>query len=264
MILSTIAFVQIALSVIVRIVFLFLKTGSKARELIPHALSLAAAVLLFATTVLRSIEMRFIAVTNLFESLVLFSGFILVILFVFIKRLASKSFPLVTLGCTIVALGLLAIASSPVAPKEVLPPVPALRSVWLQLHVVFAFIGEAFFAVSFIAACLYFLTKSEDGKAKADSIIYTSIGIGYPIYTIGALIFGAIWAQTAWGRFWGWDNKEVWALVTWLVYTVYLHVRLIMKKRGNVTAAIAVIGFIVTLFTLFGVNFLLRGLHSYT
>lgn len=96
-----------------------------------------------------------------------------------------------------------------------------------------------------------------------DRIVYTSIGIGYPIYTAGALIFGAVWAQYAWGSYWSWDPKETWALITWLVYTGYLHTRLVKKWRGNMTALLSIVGFAFTMFTFFGVNYLLSGLHSY-
>jgi ABC-type transport system involved in cytochrome c biogenesis permease subunit len=246
----------------VQIVFLFLRKSDS--DIVSRYLLLAASGLLFATIVVRSILISFVAVTNMFESLTLLSAVLLLILFLYGQFSRSPIPPLVQLGATLVALCFLAIASSPVIPKDVLPPVPALRSAWLVLHVVFAFIGEAFFAVSCAAACVYFLARDADAKERADRVVYTSIGIGYPIYAIGALIFGAIWAQVAWGSFWSWDAKEIWALVTCLVYTIYLHVRLVMKKKGPVSSLVAIIGFLVTLFTLFGVNYLLYGLHSYT
>lgn len=80
---------------------------------------------------------------------------------------------------------------------------------------------------------------------------------------MGALIFGAIWAESAWGSYWSWDPKETWALVTWIVYTLYLHVRLIMKRSDRIVALISVVGFVFTIFTFLGVNYLLSGLHSY-
>ena len=161
------------------------------------------------------------------------------------------------------ALILLAIASSPIAPQDIQPPVPALQSSWLVLHVTFAFIGEAFFAVGFITAIYYLVLKDEDKKKEVDRILYTTIAIGYPIFTAGALIFGAIWAEAAWGSYWSWDPKETWALITWLIYTAYLHSRLVKKLRGNISAILAIIGFLFTMFTFFGVNYLLSGLHSY-
>ncbi|MBQ2592468.1 MAG: c-type cytochrome biogenesis protein CcsB [Candidatus Riflebacteria bacterium] len=96
-----------------------------------------------------------------------------------------------------------------------------------------------------------------------DNLTYRAIALGYPLYTVGGLVFGMIWANKAWGRYWGWDPKETWALVTFLVYSVYLHVRLSRGWSGIWTACLAVAGFSVTLFTLFAVNFLISGLHSY-
>jgi ABC-type transport system involved in cytochrome c biogenesis permease subunit len=96
-----------------------------------------------------------------------------------------------------------------------------------------------------------------------EEISYRAIAIGFPIFTLGALIFAMIWAQIAWSRFWGWDPKEVWALVTWLFYSVYLHLRLSRGWQGTRSAWLAVIGFLVVMFTLIGVNLVIAGLHSY-
>jgi ABC-type transport system involved in cytochrome c biogenesis permease subunit len=96
-----------------------------------------------------------------------------------------------------------------------------------------------------------------------DEISYRAIAIGYPIFTLGALIFAMIWADKAWGRFWGWDPKEVWALITWLFYAVFLHLRLSKGWQGKKSAWLAVIGFVVVMFTLIGVNLVIAGLHSY-
>jgi ABC-type transport system involved in cytochrome c biogenesis permease subunit len=169
----------------------------------------------------------------------------------------------VLFGGTVVALALLAASSSPLFPKDLQPPIPALQSAWLVLHVTLAFVGESFFVVSFVAAIIYLLVRDEEKRKGIDRIIYTAIGIGYPIFTAGALIFGAIWAQTAWGRYWSWDPKETWALITWLIYTAYLHTRFVKRLRGRVSAILAVVGFAATIFTFFGVNYLLSGLHSY-
>jgi ABC-type transport system involved in cytochrome c biogenesis permease subunit len=96
-----------------------------------------------------------------------------------------------------------------------------------------------------------------------DEITYRAIAIGFPIFTLGALIFAMIWAQIAWNRFWGWDPKEVWALITWLFYSAYLHLRLGRGWTGQRSAWMAVIGFVVVMFTLIGVNLIIAGLHSY-
>ncbi len=96
-----------------------------------------------------------------------------------------------------------------------------------------------------------------------DEISYRSIAIGYPIFILGALIFAMIWASQAWGRFWAFDPKETWALITFLFYTWYLHLRLSKGWHGSKSSWLAVIGFLIVLFTLIGVNLVLAGLHSY-
>ena len=96
-----------------------------------------------------------------------------------------------------------------------------------------------------------------------DEISYRAIAIGFPIFTLGALIFAMIWAAEAWGRFWGWDPKEVWALITWLFYSAYLHLRLSRSWHGRRSSWMSVIGFIIVMFTLVGVNLVIAGLHSY-
>jgi cytochrome c-type biogenesis protein CcsB len=96
-----------------------------------------------------------------------------------------------------------------------------------------------------------------------DEITYKSISIGFPIFTLGGLIFGAIWADQAWGTYWGWDPKETWSLITWLVYAFFLHSRLLRGWKGKKVAIVAVVGFIAVIFTYLGVNLLLSGLHAY-
>jgi ABC-type transport system involved in cytochrome c biogenesis permease subunit len=259
---ATIALISIALAAVLQAGFLLRRENR--RDPVSHWLLAAAAALLFATLVERSIRISFIAVTNTYESLLFFSGAICAVLFAL--RMVPKTrglSPFVQFGATIVGLALLMISSSPLAPRDIVPPIPALKSFWLVLHVTFSFIGEAFFVVSFVAAIVYLGARKEDRRAEMDRLMATSIGIGYPVFTAGALVFGAIWAQTAWGAWWSWDPKETWALITWLIYTAYLHTRLVRRLRGTASAVLAIVGFIATVFTFFGVNFLLSGLHSY-
>ncbi|MCL6571208.1 MAG: c-type cytochrome biogenesis protein CcsB [Bacillus sp. (in: Bacteria)] len=96
-----------------------------------------------------------------------------------------------------------------------------------------------------------------------DEISYRSVLIGFPVFTLGALIFAMIWAQLAWSRFWGWDPKEVWALITWLFYAAFLHLRLSKGWHGEKSAWLAVIGFVIIMFNLVAVNLVIAGLHSY-
>ncbi|MEW6003174.1 MAG: c-type cytochrome biogenesis protein CcsB [Nitrospirota bacterium] len=107
------------------------------------------------------------------------------------------------------------------------------------------------------------LEKFTISAETLDDITYKSIAIGFPIFTLGGLIFGAIWADQAWGTYWGWDPKETWSLITWFIYAFYLHSRFIRGWRGNKVAIVAVFGFAAVIFTYLGVNLLLSGLHSY-
>lgn len=259
--LPTLAFALILAAAAVQGAYLFRRDG----KLDPASqwLLLAAFLALAAATVARSLAMGFPALTGTFESLVFFSAIVCLLAWAYRLQGRLAFLPLVQFGATIVALALLAITSSPIAPKEILPPIPALRSGWLLLHVSLSFIGEAFFVAAFVASLAFLASRDASKKVGYDRITYTAIAAGYPIFTAGALVFGAIWAEQAWGRWWSWDPKEIWALVTWLTYTAYLHLRLVMKRKDALPSIVAVLGFLCALFTFFGVNFLLRGLHSY-
>lgn len=146
---------------------------------------------------------------------------------------------------------------------------PALRSVWLVFHVSTAIIAYASFAMSFVFSILYLLRERQKtlghidlpASEVLDRGAYTLSLIGLPFLTI-MLVTGAVWAEYAWGRFWSWDPKETWALITWLIYAAYLHIRL-RNVSGRRAAILNVVGFAAVLFTFFGVSYLLPGLHSY-
>lgn len=113
-----------------------------------------------------------------------------------------------------------------------------------------------------IGEILHPLTKKMNGDLL-DEISYRSVLIGFPVFSLGALVFAMIWAQIAWSRFWGWDPKEVWALVTWLFYAAFLHLRISRGWHGEKSAWLAVIGFAIIMFNLVFVNLVIAGLHSY-
>ena len=107
------------------------------------------------------------------------------------------------------------------------------------------------------------LEKFTISAESLDEITYKSIAVGFPIFTIGGLIFGAVWADQAWGTYWSWDPKETWSLITWFIYAFYLHSRFVRGWKGQKVAIVAVLGFTAVIFTYLGVNLLLSGLHSY-
>lgn len=96
-----------------------------------------------------------------------------------------------------------------------------------------------------------------------DEVSYRGIAVGFPLFTLGGLVFAMIWAQKAWGAYWQWDPKETWALITWLFYSGYLHMRIVRGWEGRPAAWVSALGFVIVLFTLVGVNLLISGLHSY-
>jgi ABC-type transport system involved in cytochrome c biogenesis permease subunit len=259
--LATMALSFFVLTSLIQIVHAFLK--QRKNELLSPLLQIAGVVSLFLALMLRSRAIGFFALTSMYESLSFYAMALCAILVVyrFQKRIVYK--PFLALLSNLMVIILLMVASSPLFLKEALPPIPALRSNWLVAHVGFSFIGEAFFLVGCITALVFLCTKDDEQRLEYDRLTYTAISIGYVFFTAGALVFGSIWAEQAWGRFWSWDPKETWALVSWLIYTVYLHVRLIRNNKGSLPAIISVVGFLLTVFTFFGVNFLLPGLHRY-
>ena len=156
-----------------------------------------------------------------------------------------------------------------------------LRSYWLSIHVSAAIISSGVLTVGSSAAALYLVRTRYDARVGAgrspgiagvgrmlpapdvlDRTAYRVLAFAFPIWTF-AIIAGAIWAESAWGRYWGWDPKETWAFITWVIYAGYLHARSTAGWRGRRAAWIAVVGFATFLFNFFGVNIFVIGLHSY-
>jgi len=196
----------------------------------------------------------------MFESMS-FLAWAILLAFLIIDR--KYKIPRIGAYILLIVIGIVALASTPLMPKEATPLVPALQSYWLWLHVSVTMLGEAFFAVAFIASIMYLTAKEPEKKDKMDSVGYRCVAVGFPLFTLGGLIFGMVWAYKAWGTYWSWDPKEVWSLITWIVFALYLHTRIVMGWKGKRSAIIALIGFLAALFTYFGVNYLLAGLHSY-
>lgn len=152
---------------------------------------------------------------------------------------------------------------------------PVLKSPWLTFHVLTAILAYGAFAVSFGLALMYLLKTRFSSESNPtgilsrfpeldvlDALSYKVIIFAFPLLTL-VIITGAIWANYAWGTYWSWDPKETWSLITWIIYAAYLHARLTYGWKGKRAAWLAVLGFAAVLFTFFGVNYLLSGLHSY-
>lgn len=148
------------------------------------------------------------------------------------------------------------------------PLVPALQSYWMKVHVPANFIGYGAFSLAAMVATAYLLVNRGILASRLpslevlDDVMYKAIAIGFAFFTI-ATILGAMWAAEAWGGYWSWDPKETWALIVWLNYAAWLHLRLVKGLRGPVLAWWALVGLLVTTFAFLGVNMFLSGLHSY-
>jgi cytochrome c-type biogenesis protein CcsB len=216
-----------------------------------------------------------IPVSNLYEVFILFA-IITSILYLFYERRYQTR-----------ALGgfVLLVISSAVAfqlwytferhAHEIQPLVPALQSYWMKIHVPANFVGYGAFAMAAMIGVAYLLKSWRQSvkpegilattlpeMAVMDDLMYKSIALGFAFFTL-ATILGALWAAEAWGGYWSWDPKETWALIVWLNYAAWLHMRMTKGWHGRPMAWWAVIGLFVTIFAFLGVNMFLSGLHSY-
>ncbi len=213
----------------------------------------------------------YVPLSNMYESLIFFSWTIVLIYLILELKYRQR-----VIGVFVTPFAFLAIALTSIIPgidAKITPLVPALQSNWLTIHVTTCFFGYASFAVSFGISILYLIRDGQGGQKEAsskwlpttpvlDEINYKSIVIGFPMLTLG-IVTGAAWANYAWGTYWSWDPKETWSLITWFVYAAFLHARFTRDWRGRKAAVLSIIGFVAVLFTYFGVNYLLSGLHSY-
>lgn len=159
----------------------------------------------------------------------------------------------------------LLISYAALQPQEITELMPALRSGWFALHIGSAVLSYAAFALAACMGIRYLaLQKRADDKhlRQMDNLSYRLISFGFLMLSV-TLLTGCVWAEQAWSTFWSWDPKEVWALITWIVYAIYLHQRIRMKWRGGRMAWFAVFAFAFVMFTFAGVNKLMSGLHSY-
>jgi len=208
--------------------------------------------------------------SNMYESLVFFSWTIAA-LYVFVELKYKESI----IGVFVSPLIFLSIAYASFDPSitsKITPLIPALKSNWLIAHVITCFLGYAGFALAFGFSFMYFIKPKDPGTKSLfaklpdwdtiDELTYQMIVFGFLFLTIG-IITGAVWANSAWGKYWSWDPKETWSLITWFIYAIFLHLRLMRGWYGKDLAIVSIIGFLGVLFTYFGVNFLLSGLHSY-
>ena len=246
------------------------KPGSQVMAAAPRsALSfttriLTALTLMFITLsiVFRAIQTGHGPFSNMYEFALAFAGGIVIMGILFEWRYKTTAVKNVAL---IVALLLLIFATVQHAKPE--PLVPALQqSLLLSVHVASAVVAYGTLTIGFGAAILFLIQNRRNSpwlpdKEVLDTMSYQSVVIGFPFLTL-TIVLGALWADIAWGRYWGWDPKETASFVTWLLYAAYTHARLMRGWRGTKTAILLIVGFAAILLTFFG-NYIFAGLHAY-
>ena len=209
-----------------------------------------------------------IPVSNLYEVFILFSLITAMFYLYYEQHYATRqlgAFVMLVISAAVVFLMWYTVTRDA---AEIQPLVPALQSWWMKIHVPANFIGYGTFALSAMVASAYLLKSSGylvdrlPSLEVLDDVMYKAISVGFAFFTV-ATILGALWAAEAWGGYWSWDPKETWALIVWLNYAAWLHMRLMTGLRGRVAAWWALVGLLVTTFAFLGVNMFLSGLHSY-
>ena len=209
--------------------------------------------------------------SNMYESLVFFAWSI-VLLYLVVEFIYKNKI----IGAFAIPFAFASMAYASLSPEfsnRITPLVPALQSNWLIAHVFTCFIGYAAFAVACGTGIMYLVKMRDKGDPKSllatlpplkviDDITHKIILFGF-IWLSAGIISGAVWANSAWGTYWSWDPKETWSLITWFIYASALHARFTRGWGGKRIAWISILGFLAVIFTYYGVNFLLSGLHSY-
>ncbi|MBC8414619.1 MAG: c-type cytochrome biogenesis protein CcsB [Nitrospira sp.] len=221
--------------------------------------------------IIRFYEGGHIPVTTMHESASFFSWCLLILFFFHDFR-----YKLGLLSSFIMPIVFLLMFSSAAFPREVNESIgPMLQSYWFGIHVIFAFLGDAAFAMAAGIGMMYLLQERHLKSKKLDGIFqklpnlqvldeinYHLITLGFPLLTL-AMITGVMWANSAWGSYWRWDPKEVWSLITWLIYALVLHLRITIGWRGKKAAILSIVGFAIVIFAFFGVTLLLEGQHTF-
>ncbi|HKJ95374.1 MAG TPA: c-type cytochrome biogenesis protein CcsB [Gammaproteobacteria bacterium] len=213
-----------------------------------------------------------IPVSNLYEVFILFSVITSLIYLYFERSAGTRTMGAFVLTVISAAVGFLLWYQFARHASGIEPLVPALQSYWMKIHVPANFIGYGSFSMAAMLGVAYLIRDGapEDGAIaarlpsleKLDDVMYRAISLGFAFFTV-ATILGSLWAAEAWGGYWSWDPKETWALIVWLNYAAWLHMRFTKGMRGRPMAWWAVVGLAVTTFAFLGVNIFLSGLHSY-
>ena len=247
--------------------FVFIAARKETLSRIAVIVQAAGFLLHTAALVCRGIGAGRLPLTNQYEFATSFAWGLCLVSLIFVIRFR---FPV--LGAFASPVMFLVIGYAAMQSREVHELMPALRSKWLGFHVSTAIIAYGSFGVSFVLAVIFllrdrmteggFLDQHIPDREMLDIISYRSISLGLLFLTF-TILTGAIWAERAWGSYWSWDPKETWSLITWIIYAIYLHLRIRRGYEGRAAAVFAAAGFVCVLFTYIGVNTFLPGVHSY-
>lgn len=239
----------------------FYLAGLKLRQekilILGTAAAITGAAANLAALIARTILSGRLPLTDGYEFLLSFT-FITVLLYLIYEKMSSNKSGG---GILMFIAALLLLTVNLLMPEQhgnISPLMPALKSPWLTSHVLTAVIAYSAFALG-AALAIVQLVKKENSD---DINVYRTVAGGFVMLSI-SIVLGGIWAEQAWGTYWSWDPKETWALVTWIIYAIYLHIYRKQGWKGNNANIMVISGFILVLFTFFGVNYLLAGLHSY-
>jgi cytochrome c-type biogenesis protein CcsB len=239
------------------------------------AMGMAGLMVRWRESYLLGADIGHIPVSNLYEVFILFSIITALLYLFYEQRYKTRSLGGFVMLVVSAAVGFLLWYTFDRHADEIQPLVPALNSYWMKIHVPANFIGYGAFSLAAMVGVVYLLRDRADAKNPQgllaqrlpnldmlDNVMHKAIALGFAFFTL-ATILGALWAAEAWGGYWSWDPKETWALIVWLNYAAWLHMRLTKGWSGAPMAWWALIGFFVTLFAFLGVNMFLSGLHSY-
>nr|YP_010951706.1 Cytochrome c biogenesis protein [Laurencia elata]WMP12645.1 Cytochrome c biogenesis protein [Laurencia elata] len=274
---------------------------NKTLDKIINTLTIQVNLSLGSCLLIRWIKYNYFPLSNLYESLIFLAWCLTIVGLITNKKTNNRVLIAVISPISLLIVAFISFCL-PEDMKKAAPLVPALQSNWLMMHVTIMMLSYAVLITGSLLSTLFLIismgkkvktygssytnsnkiimeyksepirTKINNNQIEAkhnmnllqaiDNLSYRTIGFGFPLLTIG-IISGAVWANEAWGTYWSWDPKETWALITWIVFAVYLHTRINQKLTGQIPSIIGSIGFVVIWLCYLGVNFLSKGLHSY-
>jgi len=248
----------------------FFLTQKVGQRRIGRVIFTAAFVLHTGNIIARAIETGHTPITSHHETVTFFAWSVACCYLSFRWRYTVKNLG-IFVSMFVLALMLVAAFSS----RSAIPLPPALQSLWLPVHASITLFADGFLAIACIGGIMYLLQEREIKKKRfglfysrlpsleaLDKLNHYCLSIGFPLFTLG-LITGSLWAKQAWGAYWHWDPKETWSLITWFLYAAAVHQRFTVGWRGRRVAILSIIAFLSVLFTLWGVSFLLQGIHTY-